>query len=73
MQDNATHYYRSRSSQRNASEINSVMCKKNNINKMDSSQKFKYGLTLENLYLNKLNDKTVTSVKKKKKKNLGEH
>lgn len=49
------------------------MCKKNNINKMDSSQKFKYGLTLENLYLNKLNDKTVTSVKKKKKKNLGEH
>lgn len=35
---------------------------------MDSSQKFKYGLTLENLYLNKLNDKTVTSVKKKKKK-----
>lgn len=39
---------------------------------MDPSQKFKYDLTLENLYLNKLNDKTVTSVKKKKK-NLGEH
>lgn len=34
---------------------------------MDPSQKFKYDLTLENLYLNKLNDKTVTSVKKKKK------
>lgn len=48
------------------------MCKKNNINKMNPSQKFKYDLTLENLYLNKLNDKTVTSVKKKKK-NLGEH
>lgn len=46
------------------------MCKKNNINKMDPSQKFKYDLTLENLYLNKLNDKTVTSVKKKKKKTL---